>query len=450
MNKIEEFVNQYPAERTRNDARRILHMYFEIIDADPNTYFSNKKHNYGKDMMTYYTSENRKIKRKAKNGLPVKAIKDLAPLTRAMCVSRVKIFLEDNGVFLQPNVWKRIKRMGGSSHETLTIDAAPTREELKQILQHGETKARALGLLASSSGIRIGAILKLTESDIDFDKDPVRIYLPAAITKNHKPRLTFMSNEAKDAVKAWIKERDDYLDSAVRKSKSLKCGKDPKDERLFPMSDATTNTMWLRLLKKSGLDQKDKSTGFRRLHFHTLRKYFDTNMAAAGIPESVIGCLVGHAGYLDHAYKRFDEGKLADFYKKGVNNLLVFETGEDPEQQEKFEKYKQEQGKKELAMGNKILKLEEELMTVKKQYVQIEGNYRQLNGKITGVEQKVKPFAAYQMQDILMNTDIDAFMHEFYNNPEFKEKIRKILEGIKKKVEEMHKQQTRLEITCSL
>lgn len=325
--------------------------------------------------------------------------------------------------------------MGGGSPGTLTIDAAPTHEELKRILQHGETKARALGLLASSSGTRIGALLKLTESDIDFDKDPVRIYLPAAITKNNKPRVTFMSNEAKDAVKAWIKERDDYLDSAVRKSKSLKCGKDPEDERLFPMSEATANTMWLRLLKKSGLDQKDKSTGIHRLHFHTLRKYFDTNMAAADIPESVIGCLMGHAGYLDRAYKRFDEGKLAYFYKKGVNKLLVFETGEDPEQLGKFEKYKIEQEKKgverdktTVEMDGKIVALERELVEVRKENKQI-----------------IKAFGQ-RTQELQLDPRTKEFLGNFASDLDFREMtIRKSLD--RKNAKEKKNKQMYLETT---
>jgi hypothetical protein len=82
--------------------------------------------------------------------------------------------------------------------------------------------------------------------------------------------------------------------------------------------------MWRRLLKKSGFDERDKSTKYHRMHFHTLRKFFETRMSVAGVPEAIIQQLQGHTGYLNGSYKRYTDRELSEAYKKGMKDLLIF------------------------------------------------------------------------------------------------------------------------------
>jgi len=53
-----------------------------------------------------------------------------------------------------------------------TVEDDLTREKLKKILTHCDTKGRALFLFLASSGIRIGEALQLRMSDIDLEHDP--------------------------------------------------------------------------------------------------------------------------------------------------------------------------------------------------------------------------------------------------------------------------------------
>ena len=53
--------------------------------------------------------------------------------------------------------------------------------------------------------------------------------------------------------------------------------------------------------------------------------------------EAIYQQLEGHEGYLNGSYKRYTEQELAEYYKKGVKNLLVFETGVDEERIKQLE-----------------------------------------------------------------------------------------------------------------
>ena len=77
---------------------------------------------------------------------------------------------------------------------------------------------KALTLILASSGMRVGESVRLKLSDIEFDRDPVRIKIRAKYTKTGKRRITFISPEAKEAVEEWSSEYVS-LSLAVLKSK---------------------------------------------------------------------------------------------------------------------------------------------------------------------------------------------------------------------------------------
>jgi len=310
MGVVETFLKENAeTKNTYNGYKCNLKSYFRYLEIEPDNYF-NSDRDYEKDVMDYYNS-----------------LKEYAPLTKTSKMNTVKVFLEDNDILFSNKLKKKLRRKLRGARP-ITLDVIPTNKELKQILSHGEIKAKAMGLLGSSSGMRLNEILQLTLDDIDFTKDPVKIYIRSEITKTRAARITFCSDEAAEAIQEWLKERDKYLEVAVRKTKSM-CGKTLDDDTLFCFNNTTANTIWNRLLEKSGFTEKDKSTGIHRLHFHTLRKFFETRMSYAGIPEAIYQQLQGHEGYLSKSYKRYTERELADAYKKGIPSLLIFSSQPD-------------------------------------------------------------------------------------------------------------------------
>lgn len=346
---VEAFIEKlkgFSAKRTIRCYRSTLKSFFKIINKDPNDYIVDIKKLNGEERentIEVYEDDVEKY---------WLALKDKAPCTRSCNISNVKMFLSEFDIELSTKFWKNISRRSPPS-EAITDDIAPTNEQMKKILQHADLKGRALFLILYSSGTRIGEMLQLEPGDIDLEKDPVRINVRAETTKTGRKRITFMSNEARDALIEWLKVRDDYLQAAVRKCnvvpsherqndgkmKMVPVKKSLDDPRIFPFSYGTARKIWNRLLENAGLAGKDRRTNYYKMHMHCMRKSFSTNMpgyiGAKG--EKITEALMGHEGYLARAYRRLSEPELAEGYKRGVHGLLIFEKGEDMEKMRDLE-----------------------------------------------------------------------------------------------------------------
>ena len=203
MNKVEEFLSEYTIQSTNRSYRVCLNRFFGAINADPNTYFEDNR-DYEQDVKTLHA----KLKKEKKPALSQK-----------QTLMVVKTFLENYDVLIPKRKWKKTrKKIKGS--RAATLDAAPTKKELKQILTHANAMKKSLFLIACSSGIRISTILQLEPSDVDLECNPPKITIPSNITKTGNPRYCFMSNEAKAALIEYLKIRDDYLQSAINRSKN--------------------------------------------------------------------------------------------------------------------------------------------------------------------------------------------------------------------------------------
>ena len=53
------------------------------------------------------------------------------------------------------------------------------------------------------------------------------------------------------------------------------------DKRIFPFSYHNAREMWITMIKKTGLNQRDKTTDRYKYHIHTLRKFFRSRMPKA-------------------------------------------------------------------------------------------------------------------------------------------------------------------------
>jgi len=295
-----------------------LKKYFEYLKINPDQYFISER-DYGKDVVLYLVK-----------------IKDKSPNYRRGVMQVIRLLLEENDVELPNKFWRRIKRYGGK--RSITDSRIPTPADLKQILQHGELKARALFLTLSSSGMRIGETVELKISDIDLDNEPARIFVPAHITKTDTARVCFISNEARDVLKEWLYKKTELIDDNGNKHEmtprdyflkisiarcNIPTKKTIDDDRIFPFTSQLARKVWNRLLQKSGFDEIDKRSGFHKIHVHCLRKYFRTY---SKMRFDVVEQLMGHEGNMQGQYRIIPEDELAKEYLESMNNLMVFET----------------------------------------------------------------------------------------------------------------------------
>jgi len=320
MNKIEKFLQNFESEKTKQAYKAHLQNFFTANKIkDPEKYFDMNR-DYDQDIESYQTSM---------QGRP--------PKSRKSAISCIRTFFLANNVELQPKTKFNLRtRRKGS--RAWTQDEIPTPEQLKQILLHGNAKGKALFLLASSSGMRIGEILQLTPDDIDMeynpmnvDNPPIKIDIKGEHTKTGDPRTVFASNEAKAAMKAWLRNREKWLKVIEMKLSSEKwqkkgVTKDFQDKRIFPFTYNNAKVIWNILVEKAGLDQRDSKTNRRKYHIHSLRKYYRSHL---GIDIDVTEALMGHEEGVKTIYRKYSQKQLAEMYLKGMNNLAVFETTPD-------------------------------------------------------------------------------------------------------------------------
>jgi len=336
---IGKFLRKFPKYKTKHGYKYALKRFFDFLKVNPDEWI--------KDV------------RLMDNGTRIKTLdgyedditafwsdlinKDVPPKTLNYVIAVIRVFLCHHRIEIPDVFWKDLRRRG-SGNQARTIDEPITREMLQSILTHGDTKSRALFLMLSSSGMRVGEALKLKPSDINFTSTPTKITIRAEITKNKTGRITFISDEATRFLKEWLKERDAYLKTSAART-HIKCyhgliTKSMDDDRVFPFSIDTARNIWNRLIEKAELFEKDERTERITVHIHGLRKFFRTYFSRSESARSrdVVEILMGHRGYLLPEYFKLSPNQLKEEYLVGMKYLLVFErSSKDLEEQVKKE-----------------------------------------------------------------------------------------------------------------
>lgn len=323
--KIQQFFDKQliTSYNTKRLYRINIGTYFKRLNKDINTYLQNN---------TYEEIENdiRKIY------LEFKKI-EKPPLSIRTYFNSIKQFLISNDKKIKDlEIWDTLKNSLKGS-KAATDDFIPNLKDIKTVLAHGNALSRALFTMLASSGRRIEDILALYPEDIDTTQTPTRIKIkkgydpskPNKIklhTKTGSKRTCFISDEATEAYLTWMKERDKYLETAVKKmSKDKLRAKNPDDKRVFPMSYHNALYIWRLLVKKSGLYKIDDRTHYLTLHPHCLRKHFRSYLGDADLAEH----LMGHSHGLVKLYRNMKIEDIAEKYKNLMYNVTFFELSPD-------------------------------------------------------------------------------------------------------------------------
>jgi len=316
MNEMERFLDNYKQSSTYMSYKSHLNKFHRVTKTNPD-FFYKRKRNYENDVKKFWS---------------VMMDNSEPPLNIRNALSVVKQYLEESDIIISKRIWRNLRNKTKGT-EPLTQDRIPTAIDLKKILSYAAAKERAVFLLSSSSGMRIKEILLLKKENIDLNTNT--IYIPGIITKSGNPRVSFFTDETKEALLSWLKIREDYLDVAYRKTRNkYKDGKklfdvNKKNDRFFPFTYSPTRQAWIRLIEKAGHNQKDSLTGSYIDHIYCLRKFMKTRLLNVGIPETKVNMIIGQKNYLGNSYIRFTEEELRQDYLKGCNELLIYETKTD-------------------------------------------------------------------------------------------------------------------------
>ena len=117
-------------------------------------------------------------------------------------ISGLKGYLRHWGIRINSDDYKQLVKL---PRVTRTREIPITKEMILRILRNSPPKLQMAILLSCSSGLRIGEIVQLKISDIDFESTPVKLNIRAEIAKGGSSRETYITAETTNALKDYLK-----------------------------------------------------------------------------------------------------------------------------------------------------------------------------------------------------------------------------------------------------
>lgn len=253
-------------------------------------------------------------------------------------LTAVKELFLANGIDFNRQQLKEIRRAmpkGGVATVENELDV----DTFKSILEHCDITGKTLFLALKGSGMRVDECLHIKLDELDVQSLYARTTLRAEYTKTRKQRLVLFDQEATNAIKEWLKVRDNYLKASINKNTGLvnagrAKGKNIDDKRLFPFSTSVAQQMWGNAVKNAGLLERDIVTGRMKLHIHQTRKFFLSQLKLS-CPVEIAEGLAGHSGgYLEESYRRHPQKQVIEYFLKHQKQLYLFLPKEDIEKLE--------------------------------------------------------------------------------------------------------------------
>ncbi len=162
---------------------------------------------------------------------------------------------------------------------------------------------RAMLELLFSTGLRVSELCSLSQEDVDLSRDEFSIR-----GKGEKIRVVFLSDTAKDAIRAYLKERKDFDDAMfIQYGKNAKQAEiQNKDLRLTPRS---VQRIMKRYATIAGIT--------RKVTPHVIRHSFATDLLSNGADLRSVQALLGHAHIgTTQVYTHVTDKHLRDIHKK--------------------------------------------------------------------------------------------------------------------------------------
>jgi len=213
-------------------------------------------------------------------------------------------------------------------------DRAPTPEEVVKLLDVADLRGKVIVSMLALGGFREGTLTKLTyghvKDDIENNRSPIHVHVEEEITKGRYGDYdTFIGAEAEQYLKLYLQQRKNgtrrippetlYDDSPLIRDRTGEAAKS--------IGGKQVGNLVHQLYVKAGLTKH--RDGHYDLRTHSLRKYFKTQMVAAGCQSDYVDYFMGHVLDTYHDIQSIGLEKLRGVYSKaGLSIRLKPKLGE--------------------------------------------------------------------------------------------------------------------------
>jgi site-specific recombinase XerD len=181
--------------------------------------------------------------------------------------------------------------------------------ELNRLMDSPDTNTlrglrdKAILELLFSTGLRVSELCALSQEDVDLSRDEFSVR-----GKGDKVRVVFLSDTARNAIKAYLKERKDFDDAMF-----IQYGKIHKKEEVKNKELRLTSRSVQRIIKRyatiAGIT--------RKVTPHVIRHSFATDLLSNGADLRSVQALLGHANIATtQVYTHVTDKHLRDIHKK--------------------------------------------------------------------------------------------------------------------------------------
>jgi integrase len=230
--------------------------------------------------------------------------------TPATCLgyqSAIRTLLSEEAISLPPGGERRLRRARRQTRPPSGQDHLTPGAILK-LLEHLDTRGRAILYVLASSGARLGETLSIRLEDLDLDSRPARARIRNPRTG--ASRVAFISREATGAIRVYLIVRGRFLASARSR------GGRGDTKLLFPLGTRAFEQIWGLGLSKAGLERFDPVTKRRTLPVRATRRFFAERMSTV-LPAPVIREMLGTTRRPPDPNFRFTDEELGRAYLDG-------------------------------------------------------------------------------------------------------------------------------------
>lgn len=192
-----------------------------------------------------------------------------------------------------------------------------TKEKIVRMLHNSSPKLQAAILVCTSSAMRLGELVQLKMSDIDFNTTPVTIHLRAETTKTRETRFTHISSEAAKSLKDYLRRAHGWSENSHMEGHIFMANdrdySNPDEYNKAVRSACTALQQSLLLIVRSipELYQKNEN-GRNSVHFHAFRAWFKTQVTNAH-QSDFAEALMGHKSIKLMYYRQNEKDRLKTY-----------------------------------------------------------------------------------------------------------------------------------------
>ena len=245
--------------------------------------------------------------------------KNVSPLTLKLLLSTVKCYLETFDVEISPKKYKlkvRLPRVIRAEKEALS------RQDVQTILNSCHTiRLKTYVLFLASSGCRAVEALSIRLCDINWNNDPVTIFIRGEFTKTKKDHIVMLTKEMEQQLKSWIEYKHrtrsiNHYDPITKKSNVEKITPKINEEALIFASwhtqsndptDIYPNILLTfdQVLKRLGGKFAAYENSYKKrkkITFHSLRRYVRSMVSNLGYSDFAEQIILNCCTYTDRLH----------------------------------------------------------------------------------------------------------------------------------------------------